>query len=64
MGDRPTHLVLLDAGYLREKTWFLQARFADGTVYELQVPDAFTQEQVVEPAEQVTTTPEGRRSDG
>ncbi len=55
--DRPAHLVLLDSGYLDEKIWFLQAQFADGTVYELQVPDAFTQEQVVELAEQVTYNP-------
>ncbi len=53
----PAHLVLLDAGYLDERIWFLQARFPDGTVYELQAPDAFTQEQVVAMAEQVTFHP-------
>ena len=42
---------------LDEKIWFLQAQFEDGTVYELQVPDAFTQEQVVEMAQQVTYNP-------
>jgi hypothetical protein len=55
--DRPAHLVLLDSGYLDQRIWFLQAQFEDGTVYELQVPDAFTQEQVVQFAEQVTYNP-------
>ncbi len=55
--DRPAHLVLLDSGYLDERIWFLQAQFDDGTVYVLQVPDAFTQAQVVEFAEQVTYHP-------
>jgi hypothetical protein len=54
---RPAHLIKMDAGYLDQKIWFLQAEFEDGTVYELQVPDAFTQEQVVEMAEQVTYNP-------
>jgi hypothetical protein len=31
--------------------------FEDGTTFELQAPDAFTQEQVVEMAEQVTFNP-------
>lgn len=34
--------------------WYLQASFADGTTFTVQAPDAFTQEQVVEFAEQVT----------
>ncbi|RBY92306.1 hypothetical protein DQ244_08500 [Blastococcus sp. TBT05-19] len=34
--------------------WYLQASFADGTTFTVQAPDAFTQEQVVELAEQVT----------
>jgi hypothetical protein len=55
--DRPAHLIKMDSGYLDQKIWFLQAQFNDGTVYELQVPDAFTQEQVVELAEQVTYNP-------
>jgi hypothetical protein len=57
VNDRPAHLIQLDSGYLDQKIWFLQAQFEDGTVYELQVPDAFTQEQVVEFAEQVTYNP-------
>ena len=55
--DRPAHLITLDSGYLDQRIWFLQAQFEDGTVYELQAPDAFTQEQVVEFAEQVTYNP-------
>ena len=54
---RPAHLVQLDAGYLDQKIWFLQAQFPDGTVYEVQVPEAFTQDQVVQLAEQVTHNP-------
>ncbi|UOY00521.1 hypothetical protein [Blastococcus sp. PRF04-17] len=58
---RPAHLVLTDSGYVVDgesmQQWFLQAQFEDGTVYELQVPDAFTQEQVVEFAEAVTYHP-------
>jgi hypothetical protein len=55
--DRPAHLVRLDSGYLDQQIWFLQAQFEDGTVYELQVPDSFTEAQVVELAEQVTYNP-------
>jgi hypothetical protein len=54
---RPAHLVLLDSGYLDQRIWFLQAQFADGTTFELQAPEAFSQEQVLEMAEQVTYTP-------
>jgi hypothetical protein len=53
----PAHMILLDAGYLDQRIWFLQAQFADGTVYQLQVPEAFTQGQVVEMAEQVSYNP-------
>ena len=51
------HLVLLDSGYLDQRIWFLQAESADGITFELQVPDAFTQQQVVDMAEQVTFKP-------
>jgi hypothetical protein len=54
---RPAQLVLCDAGYRDERIWFLQAQFPDGTTFQLQVPDAFTQQQVVEFAEQVTHRP-------
>jgi hypothetical protein len=40
VNDRPAHLIALDAGYLDQRIWFLQAQFEDGTVYELQVPGA------------------------
>jgi hypothetical protein len=55
--DRPAHLVRLDSGYLDQEIWYLQAQFEDGTTFVLQVPEAFTQEQVVEMAEQVTYNP-------
>jgi hypothetical protein len=54
---RPAYLVMLDSGYLDQRIWFLQADFADGTTFELQVPDAFTEEQAVQMAEQVTYNP-------
>ncbi|MGY1724058.1 hypothetical protein [Blastococcus sp. SYSU DS0533] len=53
---RPAALVRVDNG-LRDRGWFLQAQFADGTAFTLQVPDAFTQEQVLEFAEQVAYNP-------
>ena len=56
VNGRPAVLVRVDAGPL-DRGWFLQAQFEDGTVYELQVPDAFTQEQVVQFAEAVTYHP-------
>ena len=34
-----------------------QAQFADGTTFTLQAPEAFTQEQVVQMADQVTYNP-------
>ncbi|WP_164703218.1 hypothetical protein [Modestobacter sp. KNN46-3] len=54
---RPAQLVLVDTGYLDQRGWFLQAQFTDGTTFTLQVPDAFTQEQVLEFAEQVKHRP-------
>jgi hypothetical protein len=54
---RPAQLVLVDGDYRDEHLWYLQAQFDDGTTYTLQVPDAFTRQQVVEFAEQVTHTP-------
>jgi hypothetical protein len=50
---RPAVLVRVDNGPM-DRGWFLQAQFEDGTTYTLQVPDAFTQEQVLEFAEAVT----------
>ena len=54
---RPAQLVLVDTGYLDQHGWYLQAQFTDGTTFVLQVPDAFTQDQVLEFAEQVTHNP-------
>ncbi|MGY2077797.1 hypothetical protein [Blastococcus sp. SYSU DS0828] len=53
---RPAALVRVDNGP-RDRGWFLQAQFEDGTTFTLQVPDAFTQEQVLQFAEQVTYHP-------
>jgi hypothetical protein len=54
---RPAQLVLLDSGYLDQQIWYLQAQFADGTTFTIQAPEAFTREQVVQMAEQVTHNP-------
>lgn len=54
---RPAYLVRVDTGYLDEEGWYLQAQFADGTTFVVQAPEAFTQEQVVRMAEQVTFNP-------
>ncbi|MDK3255111.1 RNA polymerase sigma factor [Blastococcus capsensis] len=53
---RPAALVRVDNGP-RDRGWFLQGQFEDGTTFTLQVPDAFTQEQVLQFAEQVTYHP-------
>jgi hypothetical protein len=37
--------------------WFLQAQFADGTTFDIQAPKAFTEEQVLAVAAQVTYHP-------
>jgi hypothetical protein len=57
VNGRPAQLVLCDSGYLDQRIWQLQAQFVDGTTFALQVPDSFTQEQVVELAESVTSNP-------
>jgi hypothetical protein len=50
---RPAQLVRTDNGP-RDRGWYLQAQFPDGTTFVVQAPEAFTQEQVVAFAEQVT----------
>jgi hypothetical protein len=55
--SRPAYLVRVDTGYLDREGWYLQAQFADGTTFTLQAPEAFTQEQVVQMADQVTYNP-------
>ncbi|MGY1855684.1 hypothetical protein [Modestobacter sp. SYSU DS0290] len=54
---RPAQLVPVDTGYLDQRGWYLQAQFPDGTTFVLQAPGAFTQQQVLEFAEQVTHNP-------
>ena len=58
---RPATLVDQQTDYMVDgeftHQWFLQAQFEDGRVYELQVPDAFTRQQVLEFAEAVTYHP-------
>lgn len=54
--DRPAQLVAIDGGDL-DRGWFLQAQFADGQTFVVQAPEAFTQEQVLGLAAQVTYTP-------
>ncbi|WP_104525540.1 hypothetical protein [Blastococcus atacamensis] len=49
----PARLVPTDHG-AGMAGWYLQAQFADGTTFTVQAPDAFTREQVVALAEQVT----------
>ena len=53
---RQAALVRVDNGP-RDRGWFLQAEFEDGTTFTVQAPDVVTQEQVVEMAEQVTYHP-------
>lgn len=61
INGRHAQLVRVDIGYVvdghRYEGWFLQAQFEDGTTFVVQAPEAFTQEQVVQMAEQVTYNP-------
>lgn len=61
VNGRPAQLVRVDIGYVvdghRYEGWYLQAQSEDGTTFVLQAPEAFTQEQVLEFAEQVTYRP-------
>jgi hypothetical protein len=52
---RPAQLVRIDGDM--DGGWYLQAQFPDGTTVVVQAPQAFTQQQVVEMAEQVTYNP-------
>jgi hypothetical protein len=54
---RPAYLVRVDTGYLDQEGWYLQAEFPDGTTFVVQAPEAFTQDQLLAMAEQVTYTP-------
>jgi hypothetical protein len=55
---RPARLVTCDDCSIPQgrHTWYLQAQFADGTLFVLQAPDDLTQDQVLAIAEQVTYT--------
>ncbi|MDP5185026.1 hypothetical protein QOZ88_20520 [Blastococcus sp. BMG 814] len=61
VNGRPAQLVRVDIGYVvdghRYEGWYLQSQFEDGTTFVLQAPEAFTQEQVLQMAEQVTYNP-------
>ena len=50
-------LVRVQSDFLNQEAWFLQAQFEDGTTFTVQAPEAFTQEQVLQMAEQVTYDP-------
>jgi hypothetical protein len=49
--DRPAQLVPTHFG------WYLQAQFSDGTTFVIQAPETFTQDQVLQLADQVTYHP-------
>ena len=51
--DRPAHLVQIGGGPL-DSGWFLQAQFPDGTTFVVQAPAAFTQDEVIRFAGEVT----------
>ncbi len=57
VNERPAQLVLCESGYLDERIWHLQAQFGDGTTFVLQVPDSFTEEQVLQLAGTVRYNP-------
>lgn len=49
----PAHLVRIDAGPI-DSGWYLRAQFPDGTTFVVQAPAAFTQEEVLRFAAEVT----------
>jgi hypothetical protein len=54
---KPAYLVRVQSDFLNQEAWFLQAQFEDRTTFTVQAPEAFTQEQVLQMAEQVTYNP-------
>jgi hypothetical protein len=54
---RPAQLVRLTARDAADNGWYLQSRFAGGQAFVVQAPAAFTQQQVLAVAAQVTYTP-------
>jgi hypothetical protein len=55
VNGRPAKIVLVDQGEFNE--WFLAGELDGGVLFMIQTPEAFTQEQVIALAEQVTYTP-------
>jgi hypothetical protein len=57
INGRPAQLVRLAARDAADNGWYLQAQFAGGQAFVVQAPAAFTQQQVLAFAAQVTYTP-------
>jgi hypothetical protein len=55
VNGQPAKIVLVDQGDSNE--WFLAGELEGGVLFALQVPESFTQEQMIALAEQVTYTP-------
>jgi hypothetical protein len=55
VNGRPAKIVLVDQGDFNE--WFLAGELEGEVLFHLQVPETFTQEQIIAVAEQVTYTP-------
>jgi hypothetical protein len=55
VNGRPAKIVLVPQGEFNE--WFIAAELVGGVLFMVQAPETFTQEQLVEIAEQVTYTP-------
>lgn len=56
VNGRPAQLVQIDGGPI-DSGWYLQAQFTDGTTFVVQAPAAFTREEVLRFAAEVTYTP-------
>jgi hypothetical protein len=56
INGRPAQLVQIGGGPM-DSGWYLQAQFTDGTTFVVQAPAAFTQEEVLRFAAEVTYTP-------
>jgi hypothetical protein len=57
INGRPAQLVRLAARDVADNGWYLQAQFVSGQAFVVQAPAAFTQQQVLAFAAQVTYTP-------
>jgi hypothetical protein len=56
VNGRPAQLVQVQGGP-RDPGWYLQAQFPDGRTFAVQAPSAFTRDEVIAFAQQVTYTP-------